>query len=70
MTTDSSSAPAVPQRVRLAKRAVSTALLVSVLATLAAPAASTLAYGFDTDSRVPLGLSRPLDGVGDSPVMP
>ena len=63
-------ATSVPHAVRWAKRALSTALLVIVLGALAAPATPTFADGDLSNDFSQLGLSLPLDGVGDSPVMP
>jgi hypothetical protein len=49
------------------RRALAIAMAALVLGTVAAPASATLAIG-KPDSGA--GVVRPLDGVGDSPVMP
>ena len=59
----------VPHPARWAKRALSIALLVVLFGSLATPATS-LAAGLTRPISSPAGLSRPLDGVGDSPIMP
>jgi hypothetical protein len=55
---------------RSSKRALAVALIGLLLGTLAAPATSSAA---GTSAHAPTGhavVSRPLDGVGDSPVVP
>ena len=60
----------VPHPARWAKRAVSIALLVVLLGSIAAPTPTFAAGGLTRPIASPAGLSRPLDGVGDSPIMP
>jgi hypothetical protein len=60
----------VPHAARWLKRAVSISLLVVVLATLALPTPTFAARGHSNGSSLPGQFSRPLDGVGDSPIMP
>ncbi len=60
----------VPHASRWAKRALSVAFLALVLGTLAVPVPKRAPTGSGAPVKLPPGVSRPLDGVGDSPAMP
>ena len=59
----------VPHAARWAKRAISISLLVVLLGTLAVPVPA-FARGHSSGSSLPTHFARPLDGVGDSPLVP
>jgi hypothetical protein len=57
----------VPRLMRRSKRAILIALAALVLGTVAVPVAS---FADGQDDLAALHLDRPLDGVGDSPLVP